>query len=515
MSQATSYDEVSYDSHAFAASHPNRIGALARLHGIAAAAPATARVLELGCASGGNIVPMAVRYPEARFVGLDLSQQQIDEGRSTVARLGIDNIELVCGSIMDIDPAFGEFDYIIAHGVYSWVPAEVQAKLLEVCGANLATDGVAFVSYNTFPGWHLGSAVRYMMQYHAAAIADPAQKVGAAKELIRSLARLTPAGGAYAGILDEYSKLLEKAPDYYVFHEYLEESNRPVYFNQFVEEAHRSGLNYLCDAEVVTGLAPPFAAAAAEFVLAASRGNLIDYEQYLDFVANRKFRQSLLVRPTQALRREFDLATLAGLSVCGQVQASPPTPAGADYRIGDQTVTAATPFAAAAFDQLGAAWPNGIAVQALLDRAARRAGAAPSPDELVAIGGKLLELAGRRAVELLLSPWLTPPSGGPEQAPFADAYVRLQASQGEVTLVNRAHRPVTVSPYLRDLLAQFDGKQSLADVADLMARQFKARGRGLETRQGRQVSDLAQMRQLILDELPGEANLLKINGLIA
>lgn len=509
MNQATSYDQVSYDSHAFAATHPNRIGALARLHGIAAALPDAARVLELGCASGGNIMPMAVRCPAARFVGIDLSRQQIDEGRSNVARLGLGNIELICASIMDLDPALGRFDYIIAHGLFSWVPAEVQQKLLAVCRDHLADNGVAFISYNTFPGWHLGSAVRYMMQYHAANIADPAQKIGAAKELIRSLARLTPAGSAYAGILDEYSTRLDKAPDYYVFHEYLEESNRPLYFNQFVDQAHHAGLSYLCDAEVVTGLAAPFGAEATEFVLAASRGNLIDYEQYLDFVSNRKFRQSLLVRQNLPIRRDFDVATLAALSIAAPVRPAGP-PAGTEYRVGEQTVLCNTPWLAAAIDELGASWPSGAPLQKIFDHAV--AGGA-SPADLGGLASQLAELAGRRVIDLLLAPW--PGATADAAPPCADAFVRDQAQRGEPTLVNRAHRPITVSPYLRDIVAQLDGKRSLPEVAESVARRFKAQGRGIETRQGVKLNDFAQMRQVILSELPAEISLLRTHGLIS
>lgn len=516
MTNASSYDQFAYDSHAFADTHPNRLGALARLHGIKAAAPDTARVLELGCASGGNIIPMAVRAPQARFVGIDYSQQQIAAGKTAVRGLGIDNIELRCESILDLDQTLGKFDYIIAHGVYSWVPAEVQDKLLKICRAHLAANGVAFVSYNTFPGWHLGGAVRYMMQYHSAAIADPEDKVRAAKGLLKSLAQITPATGAYASMLKEYSELLEKAPAYYVFHEHLEDNNRPVYFNQFVDHAHRAGLAYLCDGNVVTGLSTPFSNEANEFVLAASRGNLIDFEQYLDFVSNRKFRQSLLVHQESEITRNFGPTSLNELVVAADVQSMGQGSAGMQYSIQGQTLASNSRFFDRALLELQRTWPEGGAVQKIIDNATRaESGAGDLTGKVTELANLLLELTGRHAVDLLLAPWPSQSSPSADEVPpCSDPYSRYQADGGKTLLVNKAHRSVTVSGYLRDVLVHLDGKRNLAGVAEEIARGLKSRGQMLETQNGRKVSDLAQMRQIILDGLPKEINLLKNNLLL-
>src|SRR5690606_35486513 len=134
------------------------------------------RVLELGCASGGNLIPMAVELPEARFLGIDLSARQINDGLAVVQALGVENIELRRGDILNITPELGQFDYILCHGVYSWAPPPVQKKILHVCRENLAPQGVAYVSYNTYPGWRLRGAVREMTRYHAERFGDPAEQ---------------------------------------------------------------------------------------------------------------------------------------------------------------------------------------------------------------------------------------------------------------------------------------------------------------------------------------------------
>src|SRR5207247_7326990 len=118
------------------------------------------RVLEIGCASGGNLLPMAEALPEASFLGIDLSERQINEGQQAIAALGLGNVELRHLNVLEIGPDFGLFDYIVCHGVYSWVPPVARDKILEVCRKNLAPNGVAYVSYNTLPGWHMRGMIR-------------------------------------------------------------------------------------------------------------------------------------------------------------------------------------------------------------------------------------------------------------------------------------------------------------------------------------------------------------------
>ncbi len=153
-----SYDEVPYSDYVFPYTHPASVAAVAALFGMRPADPARCRVLELGCWSGANLIPMACDLPGSEFVGIDLSPRQIDHGRRAVAALGLTNIDLRPGSILDVDDRFGRFDYIVCHGVYSWVPAEVREGILAVCKANLAADGVAYVSYNTYRSAAQGSA---------------------------------------------------------------------------------------------------------------------------------------------------------------------------------------------------------------------------------------------------------------------------------------------------------------------------------------------------------------------
>src|SRR3569623_819838 len=155
---ALKYNLLPYQSKAFAQSEPSRLGGIARLFGLEAAPLDGARVLELGCASGGNIIPLALRYPGASFIGVDLARTQVAAGRARIARLGQGKIE--------IGDELGSFDYIISHGVYSWVPPAVQDAIFRIVGARLSPVGIACISYNVLPGWRMLQPLRdaFMLQ---------------------------------------------------------------------------------------------------------------------------------------------------------------------------------------------------------------------------------------------------------------------------------------------------------------------------------------------------------------
>src|SRR5262245_53527423 len=142
---ATSYDEVPYESHPLPQTHPAHLAAVARLFGLLTPPPERCRVLEIGCASGGNLIPMALTLPGSSFVGIDLSERQVAEGHRLAGALGLGNVELLHRDVLDVGDELGRFDYVLCHGVYSWVPAPVRDRALELCATNLAPNGVAYV----------------------------------------------------------------------------------------------------------------------------------------------------------------------------------------------------------------------------------------------------------------------------------------------------------------------------------------------------------------------------------
>jgi SAM-dependent methyltransferase/methyltransferase-like protein len=310
----SSYDDVPYDGQAFATTHPGRLFAVGRLFGMTPPPVATSRVLELGCAAGWNLLPMAERLPDAQFVGVDLSARQIAEAREIAATCGITNVRFEQASILDVDLSWGTFDYILVHGVYSWVPEPVQRAILTICARQLTPHGIAYVSYNTFPGWHMRAMVRDMMRYHARRFETPQARIDESRALLDFLAEQAPQDDPYQTMLRRELRTLQAAPDSYLYHEHLEEVNTPLYFHEFVARAQACGLRYLGESRVRTMVAANLGE-EARTTLQRIATDEIEAEQYMDFVRNRAFRETLLVHANHRLRRDIPSSALAGLHV--------------------------------------------------------------------------------------------------------------------------------------------------------------------------------------------------------
>ena len=301
---AASYDEVPYKSYAFAQSHPMRLGAMATLFGMNPKPVDRCRVLELGCAAGGNIIPMAEMFPGSEFVGIDLSRRQIEDGQALLKELPLQNCQLLHKSITDIDAGFGQFDYIITHGVFSWVPDLVQDAMLRICKENLSEHGVAYISYNTYPGWHMRGMIRDLMVYRAKSFETAEEKLAQARALLHFLAEVTPRRDPYGLFLKEEARHIDQCDDYYLFHEYLEEHNTPLYFYQFMDKASLHRLQYLGETNFAEMLVSNFPKEVADALLALT-DDIVCMEQYMDFVRNRYFRQTLLVHDHLQLDRDL------------------------------------------------------------------------------------------------------------------------------------------------------------------------------------------------------------------
>ena len=300
---ATSYDEVAYPSLACAETHPRHLATIATLLGLAPPPVATCRVLELGCGNGANLIPMAAGLPGASFVGIDLAARPIAKGQAAIAELGLENVALHQMDVMDFPADWGAFDYIIADGVYSWTPPVVQEQILTICGRHLAPEGVAYVSYNALPTWHVFGIIRDILLYQTRALTAPAERARAALAHLERLAGPPPdphsaVGNMTATFTRYLTQRLEQLGDGrsgYLLHDALAEINDPLYLYQFVERATRHGLHYLAEADLPTGvlgLQPPGVAEAVD----ALGGDAIEREQNLDFIRGRAFHRSLLSR---------------------------------------------------------------------------------------------------------------------------------------------------------------------------------------------------------------------------
>ncbi len=253
--QQTIYSELGYKSMPFPYTTPATLEAYAGLLGVSAPNPKTARVLELGATYGGNIISQALFNPEATFVGVELSQEQVEKGNEVIANAGLTNVSLIQSDIASIGSELGTFDYIIAHGVYSWVDNDVKDALLRLIDEHLAEDGIAYVSYNTYPGWHTMEEVRQLMLFsnRDKAQFNHKEKVLHGKTVgsivgsqILKYDNLKERNSKFLGAL----RSVMQKDDYYVGHDHLEPNNDPVYFYQFNDHLKAHNLAYLCDADL-------------------------------------------------------------------------------------------------------------------------------------------------------------------------------------------------------------------------------------------------------------------------
>ena len=489
---ANAYDAVPYSVCAFPQTRPDRLAVIATLFGMSPAPPANCRVLELGCASGGNVIPLALAHPRSQFVGIDLSRRQIEDGQRVASELGLSNLQLHATSILDVGQELGVFDYVLAHGVYSWVPPDVQDKILDICSRQLAPQGVGYVSYNAYPGWHARGAIREMLWYHVQQLDDPAARIRAARELMKFLAAstaprahaatdrrpLVAADAGYGSLIQQELTLLERVPDSYLLHEHLEEFNEPLYFHQFVERAADKGLQYLAESQISAMVASRFGP-EIESALRRISPDLLHLEQYMDFLRNRMFRQTLLchagVKLEHALRPEVVKSLFIGSSaqpVSPSVQLSGDR--AEEFRgRGQTTFTTRDPLMKSAMACLGESWPVPMKFADLFSAARERLSAAgfclgDTDDDVAAarLAARLLNCHVSDLVEFSASaPCFTV---AVTDRPMANPYARLRAGDGG-PIVNYRLESILMGEPSRLVLSHLDGRHDTSSLVALVA----------------------------------------------
>lgn len=478
-----SYDAVPYASFPFPQSHPDRLATVATMMGMQPAPLTACRVLELGCAAGGNLIPMAYSLPHSEFIGLDLSPCQIAEGQTMVEVLGLGNISLRAQDMLTVDEGLGQFDYIIAHGVYSWVPPEVRDKLLEICGRHLAPQGVAYVSYNTYPGWRMQEAVRDMLRYHTRQTSDPHERISQARQLLDFLAANIPTErNPHANFLHAYlnfvnERFVPATDNLVMLHNELAEINQPVYFHQFAEHAAAHGLKFLAEADFRATLAQNLPAP----VLATLRQfgeDVVSLQQYLDFLQNRTFRQTLLCH--QAIRLKGKLAperlpefAVASCALPEQTDPELERATVVNFRApnGD-TLSTDHPVTKAAMLHLSQQWPQAVPFPALIAAAYHRLGLDASPAEMnndwQLLASNLLRAYGFNEDLVEFRLWVPPFVRQVSERPVVSPLARYQARQGPY-VTNLRHEVIKLEGLSHALIPYLDGSWSRTALLEVLA----------------------------------------------
>lgn len=499
------YERVPYASALQHQTHPDHLAAIAMLRGLETASPANCRILELGCADGGNVLPAAAELTGSHFTGLDLSPRQIETGRAQVADLGLTNVDLRTGSILDLDASLGTFDFIVCHGVFSWVDHHVQDKILAVCRENLAPNGVAYVSYNTYPAWHLRRMMREILLFHTRGIDDQEERAARGLEFIRFLSGIAgQSNDPYAVFLrssrehlDEYAERTS-----YLVHEYFERSNEPMYFRDFAARAAAQDLQYLGDADAdatdIDHLPPAVADQLRGFA-----SDPLDLEQYVDLVVNRTFRRTLLCHASAALDRAGAHDRIRGMHAASGAKPVTPAPSLADGTSeGFKTergrpFSSSHPVAKAALVALSAIWPRSASFDELLGtvRARLREAHLPAHEAEETLPDLLDALFWSGVVELNV----VPPECTNEvsEKPRASKLSRWQAARGQALVINQRRRLLKLDDEVaRFLLTKLDGTRDRGTLLRLLEQEV-ALGRLDVAQDGQTVRDPARFSRVL------------------
>jgi len=473
MPETTPYDTIPYPGHAYRQTHPDRLAALASLLGMDPAPADRCRVLEFGCGTGSNLIPLAATLPESEFLGIDLAMRPIEQGHSLIQQLGLTNIKLSALDLMEFPASMGKFDYIIAHGLYSWVPRPVQDRIMELCRSHLTDQGVAFVSYNTYPGGHLRNMVREMLLFHVHNAPDPQTKIRQGHALLQFLVEGQSEESGYGQLLQKELQRVMHYPVGHFYHDDLAEINESLYFHQFIDRAQNAGLQFLSEAEYFMVRTDQFPEPTARLLDSLSE-NILLQQQYLDFLRCRRFRQTLLCHGERSVCHQIDGQRMTGFafsSPCRMTEDTGESSIGEEgVFLGEQNASLVTtsPLAKAALSLLGRAWPQAVHFNDLLNQVLHCLGRQENSGDKAELSRLLQKGFGSGMVELhqkipqlVLKP-------GPR--PLASPLARMQAADGE-TITTLRHRTIRLADLpARRLLQLLDGTRPLEELTTSLNR---------------------------------------------
>jgi hypothetical protein len=351
--------------------------------------------------------------------------------------LGLANLDVRTADLTAL-PELGRFDYVVAHGVYSWIEPAARDALLAACRAQLAPHGVAYVSYDVLPGGHLREITRQMLRWHLRDIDEPQDRIAQARALLSAVMAAGQEGDDLRRRLAWQAEWALAQSDASLYHDELAEHHEAVLFTDFVAHAARHGLRFLAEADVFemqAGSLPP-----------GLGDDPIAREQYLDFFKGRMFRQTLLCHVDAAPREPAPEVVRGMLAATPARPASDPAPGRVEFR-GPRGASLTTDheLVKRALVRLGEAWPRPLPVAELIE----------SEDGGGALCETLLRAYAANFVQLHV--WAPALATTPSERPVASALARLQAAQG-TRITNLRHASVDVPDALgRRLITLLDG----------------------------------------------------------
>lgn len=471
----SAYDALPYGGSAVPLSHPDRLAAAAIRAGRSAADPSRARIVELGCGEGANLIPMAYHLPESELLGVDASAGEIEIGEEARARLGLDNVRFRQADILELDAKdLGQVDFLIVHGVFSWVSDAVRARILELARDALSPNGLLYLSYNCAAGWALKAEMRALLLHHTAGLDAMEEKVRVMRELLTLLSS-SPLREAslHAAALGERAERALESRDAYLVHEYLSPDNRAFRHREVVELAGAHGLAFVDELASVT--AHPSLEDTLARGLRSRFDDPVEVADVADTMLGRPFRASLFAR-AGAVAPEADPQRVAA-SLCFRGRLRPkatrfslePDVAETFVGAGDEQIVVRPSRLKAALVELARAYPLALPFDAVMERAGMllelRRVRVDAHDQ-AEVAADLLELV--RLEHLAASPRAPRVAFEVSPTPRVEALTRLEAERGPV-VTSPHHELCVLDPFARLLVRYLDGARARDELVERMS----------------------------------------------
>ena len=476
----TSYNDIPYIGRVHHQTHIENLAMTAKLFQLEFPDIQQCRVLELGCGDGSNIVNMAYAFPNSHFVGVDGSSVHIERGQGMVNLAGLKNVELYAMDILNIDEDMGQFDFIICHGVFSWVPEKVRKKILEIGQKMLTPTGIGYISYNAYPAWKQHEMLRDMMRFHAFRMEDTEEQIAQARALVQFLGEhIYHQSDSYGQFVQSQVEFISSLTGEYLFHEYLETYNQPFWFYEFVNMLSEHDLLYLGDTDLSAMINIHWPTETRD-ILNSISPTQYELEQYMDMLRCRRFRCSLFIHNDRDISRTIEPAVFKDIYL--SYKACP------KWNIEDESETLETSLGRLlvgkpddetedstlpqhllyqiVFENLHNAWPKRLHFDELISKIEEQQQSPITEQDIQDLMElfQSLYLQGTLQIHLHNPPIANSISERPMLSPMA----RHQATYQEVISTQLHDMVVVKDTWVRTMSELLDGEHSLREIADIL-----------------------------------------------
>lgn len=505
MKEEDSYSLIGYASKVHPARDPGHIYTVAALYEMDGVSPERASFLELGCGVGQALFPLAILYPNASFRGIDSSPGQIEAGKKIVEGLAIPNLVLEEKSVSEVEREDEKYDYVLCHGVYSWVAPGLQKSILSAISSSLSENGLGYLSYNTFPGWNFRTILRDFLLAHVDSTAAPSDQIRKARDLLNLFGSAVgyEFERPYSLMMQAELKRIASETDEYLFHELLENENHPVLFTEMTKTLEEFGLMHIADARMSRNeLNRLHKTAVSEAVVRGCAEYTTDRrsrEQFMDFVFHTPFRESVICRKGRDVAAE---AAVEKLERCFFAASFEPLEQETHLDreceeefvdLGGQHIFITRPAVKLALAALRKAWPSSAGFESLWEsiRNSIHAGSAVFTKDRLAAA--LFDLYRKDYVDVSLND--APVAIQIAERPRVTAFAALQARTGQI-VTNLRYETVELGDLERELMQFLDGTRDRGMLRDALLLSLAEHGARLQE-DGVEISDPERQKELV------------------